>query len=61
MAEPGRTRPVEVPPGISFKKVPAPTSQPHMPVSANSPARPAHRLPGPVDLDAYQLPAPVSD
>ncbi|MEV5981171.1 right-handed parallel beta-helix repeat-containing protein [Streptomyces sp. NPDC052114] len=61
LTPPGRTRPVEVPPGISFKEVAAPAPQRPMPAAATAPGRPALRLPGPVDLDTYRLPAPVRD
>ncbi|MGH4033135.1 right-handed parallel beta-helix repeat-containing protein [Actinomycetota bacterium Odt1-20B] len=55
---PGSPRTIEAPPGISFKEVTAPAPQPAMPAPATSPAHPATGLPGPVDLAAYQLPAP---
>ncbi|WP_244177823.1 right-handed parallel beta-helix repeat-containing protein [Streptomyces atriruber] len=60
LSKSGRTRPIDVPPGISFKEVSAPAPQPPMPSAASAPARPASNLPGPVDLDAYRLPAPAN-
>ncbi|MEU7579436.1 right-handed parallel beta-helix repeat-containing protein [Streptomyces sp. NPDC041068] len=61
LTAPGRTRPVDVPPGISFKEVTAPAPQPGMPTGTTSQGRPAYRLPGPVDLDGYRLPSSVRD
>ncbi|MGK4579181.1 right-handed parallel beta-helix repeat-containing protein [Kitasatospora sp. HPMI-4] len=53
---PGQTTPVQAPPGIPFSRVPAPPAQQSMP-DPKSPGRPATDLPGPVDTDAYPLPA----
>ncbi|GHA27439.1 hypothetical protein GCM10010329_58340 [Streptomyces spiroverticillatus] len=47
----------EVPPGISFREVAAPGPQPQLPGGARAAVRPAHGLPGAVDLNAYRLPA----
>ncbi|MFE3505440.1 right-handed parallel beta-helix repeat-containing protein [Kitasatospora sp. NPDC059160] len=52
----GRAAPVQAPPGVPFNQVQAPPAQPSLP-DPNAPARPATDLPGPVDPDAYPLPA----
>ena len=54
--KPPRTGPV--PPGVSFREVPAPPAQPGMRDPAHAKARPATGLPGPVEPDAYPLPDP---
>ncbi|MER5867820.1 right-handed parallel beta-helix repeat-containing protein [Kitasatospora sp. NPDC002040] len=45
-----------VPPGVSFRTLPAPPAQPQLPGGADAPVRPAVGLPGAVDPDAYPLP-----
>ncbi|MER7672466.1 right-handed parallel beta-helix repeat-containing protein [Kitasatospora sp. NPDC096128] len=52
----GRAAPVQAPPGVPFNQVQAPPAQPSLP-DPNAPGRPATDLPGPVDPDAYPLPA----
>ncbi|MFJ5229774.1 right-handed parallel beta-helix repeat-containing protein [Kitasatospora sp. NPDC088391] len=54
----GRAAAVQAPPGTAFNAVPAPPAQPSLP-DPNVPAVPAVGLPGPVDPDAYPLPAAV--
>ncbi len=52
---PGRTAPVQAPPGVPFSQVPAPPAQPSLP-DPTAPGRPAVGLPGAVDPAAYPLP-----
>ncbi|WP_241741395.1 right-handed parallel beta-helix repeat-containing protein [Streptomyces sp. L2] len=59
MATPGRLPAIDrVPPGVSFRDIPAPPAQPGMTNAMRAPARPALHLPGKVDLTAYRLPKP---
>ena len=44
------------PRGVPFPDVAAPPGQPDLPDAATAPPRPAHGLPGPVDLDSYPVP-----
>ncbi|MFI6645506.1 right-handed parallel beta-helix repeat-containing protein [Streptomyces sp. NPDC050504] len=48
-----------VPPGMSFREVPAPPAQPDMPSPGKAPARAAVGLPGKVDPARYPLPGPA--
>ncbi|MER5638963.1 right-handed parallel beta-helix repeat-containing protein [Kitasatospora sp. NPDC002227] len=48
---------VAVPPGVSFRELPAAPPRPGLPDPATAPAAPAVGLPGPVDQAAYPLPA----
>ncbi|GGP89507.1 hypothetical protein GCM10010278_80000 [Streptomyces melanogenes] len=56
LASPGQPRAVPVPPGVSFRDVPAPPAQPGLPNAPHAPARPAVGLPGRVDPARYPLP-----
>ncbi|WP_063806269.1 right-handed parallel beta-helix repeat-containing protein [Streptomyces kanamyceticus] len=60
LSAPGATPSVEVPPGVSFKQVAEPPPQRPMPGARTAGARPAAGLPGPVALERYRQPAPVT-
>lgn len=49
--------PAAVPPGVSFRTLPAPPPQPQLPGGTEAPARPASGLPGTVEPDTYPLPS----
>ena len=49
-------RPLPSPPQVDYRRVAPPPPQPQMPDARTAPARPALGLPGPVDLDAIEVP-----
>ncbi|MFJ6940428.1 right-handed parallel beta-helix repeat-containing protein [Streptomyces sp. NPDC101132] len=56
LSGPGTGVTTPVPPGLSFRKVPAPAPQPEMPYAATAPAMPADGMPNAAPAD-YPLPA----